>query len=67
MLFELKILIICSVFLYLINYFQKKYNFCLDAPSSKESHKILLKLNKKVPLSGSFYFIPFIFFFNISR
>ena len=62
MLFELKILIICSVFLYLINYFQKKYNFCLDAPSSKESHKILLKLNKKVPLSGSFYFIPFIFF-----
>ena len=62
MLFELKILIICLVFLYLINYFQKKYNFCLDAPSSKESHKILLKLNKKVPLSGSFYFIPFIFF-----
>ena len=62
MLFELKILIICSVFLYLINFLQKKYNFCLDAPSSKESHKILLKLNKKVPLSGSFYFIPFIFF-----
>ncbi len=62
MLFELKILIICSVFLYLINFLQKKYNFCLDTPSSSESHKILLNLNKKVPLSGSFYFIPFIYF-----
>ena len=49
-------------FLYLINFYLKKFNFCLDKISNKESHKLLLSLNKLVPLSGSFYFFPIIFF-----
>ena len=61
MLDEIKILILFSVFLFLINFLQKKYNFCLDKPSRKESHKILLKLDEKVPLSGNFYFFPILF------
>ena len=61
MLNEFTILILFSVFLFLINFLQKKYNLCLDRPSGKESHKFLLKLNEKVPLSGSFYFFPILF------
>ncbi len=61
MVIELKIFTACLIYLYLINFFQKKYNFCLDTPSSKERHKILLKLDNKVPVSGSFYFFPILF------
>ena len=49
-------------FLYLINFYLKKFNYCLDKISNKEKHKSLLSLNKLVPLSGSFYFFPIIFF-----
>ena len=61
MLDEFKILILFSIFLFLINFLQKKFNFCLDRQSKNESHKILLKLDEKVPLSGSFYFFPILF------
>ncbi|WP_435149230.1 hypothetical protein [Candidatus Pelagibacter bacterium nBUS_32] len=50
-------------FLLTLNYLLKKNNLLLDRASNKEKHKILLSLNYKVPLSGSFYFFPFIFFF----
>ncbi len=61
MLFSVGVFLACLIFLYFINYLQLKYEFCLDKILDYETHKYLLNLNHKVPLSGSFYFI-FIFF-----
>lgn len=43
-------------FLFFLFYFQKKYSFCIDIPSQNERHKLLLKPQGKIPLSGGFYF-----------
>ena len=67
MLFSSLIIIISFVFLYLINYFQIKNNFCLDESTNKESHKTLLNFEKKVSLSGSFYFLPIILYLTFDH
>ena len=56
------VLLISLIFLFILNYFFKKKNFLIDKISIKENHKKLLSLDNNVPLSGSFYFFPFIFF-----
>jgi len=58
MISSLLFFIICCIFLYFLNLYLIKFNFCLDKISKSEKHKFLLKLDKKVPLSGSFYFLP---------
>ena len=62
MIFEISLVSVSFIFLLLIIYFQKKFNFCIDEVSKNEKHKFLLSLDNKVPLTGSFYFIPVIFF-----
>tara|TARA_B110000977_G_scaffold125183_1_gene160303 strand:- start:6157 stop:7224 length:1068 start_codon:yes stop_codon:yes gene_type:complete len=60
-----------SAFLFIINFFFKKFFFCLDlSPKKKSNHKKLLSNeNVAVPLSGSFYFFLIFFaallFFNL--
>ena len=54
----------CIIFLIFLSYYQIKYNFCLDKVSHNEKHKILLELNKKTPISGSFFFLPVILYFS---
>jgi len=49
-----------SIFLIILFFTQKKYNFCIDSISRNEEHKLLLKSENKVPLSGSFYFFTII-------
>ena len=63
----LKVLFFLIPFIYLtiLNYFQKKYKFCLDQIVKKEEHKILASANNSVPLSGAFFFIPLIVLLNI--
>ena len=60
--FDILIVLIGSLYLILLISFQNRYSFCLDKISKKEKHKNLLKLNTKVPLTGSFYFLPIILF-----
>ena len=67
MLFSLNILIFASIFLFLVNFFQKKKNFLIDKITDTENHKILLNTKKKVPLSGFLYFLPIIFFLNFEK
>lgn len=62
MLLTINIILFGILLLFFINYFQKKTNFLLDRISKNENHKLLLKLNNFVPLSGSFYFLFVIIF-----
>ncbi len=62
--FDLILFLLGSLYLILLINFQNKYSFCLDKITSEEKHKNLLKLNTKVPLTGSFYFLPIIFVLN---
>ena len=55
---------ISIVYLVFLSSNQIKYNFCLDKVSKNEKHKILLKLNKQTPISGSFFFLPLILYFS---
>ena len=58
------IFIISFLWLLFLNTLFKKYNFCLDKVSKNEKHKSLLQLDYKVPISGTFYFLPIIIFLN---
>ena len=49
-------------FLYLINFFLKKFNISLDRVLESENHKLLLRSDNSIPLSGTYYFLPIIFF-----
>tara|TARA_A100001015_G_scaffold246441_1_gene282858 strand:- start:2224 stop:3252 length:1029 start_codon:yes stop_codon:yes gene_type:complete len=62
MIFKILVISISFLFLSSLVYFQKKFNFCLDKATDAEKHKNLLQLDNKVPLTGGFYFLPFIFF-----
>jgi len=55
------------LYLLCINFFFKKFNFCLDIETEAEKHKILLRKENSVPLSGTFYFLPIILilFYNL--
>ena len=55
MIFSLVVLSLSTIYLFFLNTFLKKNNFCLDKASNYEKHKILLELNDKTPLSGSFF------------
>ena len=60
--YNLFIITILFAYLYLINFFSKKYDVFIDKPSQLEKHKLLLtQKNDQTPLSGFFYFIPFVF------
>lgn len=59
---NLLVLFLSIIFLFILNYILKKNNFLIDKISINEKHKKLLSLDSNVPLSGSFYFFPFIFF-----
>ena len=61
MIYSLGSLIVCFIYLYFLNFILIKNNFCLDTVLIHEKHKLLLQLNSKTPLSGSFYFIPIFF------
>jgi len=60
---EFKILLLFSftIFITLINFFQKKFKFCLDEITMEEKHKKLLSLNSQTPLSGTIYFFSIMF------
>ena len=64
MIFSLVVLSLSTIYLFFLNTFLKKNNFCLDKASNYEKHKILLELNDKTPLSGSFFFLPIVFFIS---
>ncbi len=59
---KLLYIFIFLVYLNLLNFILKKYNFCLDKVTNKDSHKYLLNPNKKIPLSGGLYIFPVICF-----
>ena len=59
---KLLYIFIFLVYLNLLNFILKKYNFCLDKVTNKDSHKYLLNQNKKIPLSGGLYIFPVIYF-----
>ena len=79
--FKILILLLFTIILSLLNFYQKKFKFCLDHATTEEKHKKLLSLNNQTPLSGTIYFfiitsilfykdesyllIPCIFFFGI--
>ena len=60
----LSIFFISFFSLLFLNTFLKKKNFCIDKVSKNEEHKSLLQFYNKVPLSGTFYFLPIICIFN---
>ena len=64
MIFSLVVLSLSTIYLFFLNTFLKKNNFCLDKASNYEKHKILLELNDKTPLSGSFFFLTNCFFIS---
>ena len=53
---------IATIYLTTLNSLQKKNKFCLDRVSSGEKHKILASFKKRIPLSGSFFFLPVFFY-----
>ena len=59
---KLLYIFIFLAYLNLLNFILKKYNFCLDKVTTKESHKYLLNSNNKIPLSGGLYILPVIYF-----
>ena len=58
--------VILVIYLLLVNFFLKKYNFCLDKESPAEFHKSFARKGNLIPLSGSFFLAPLIplFFFE---
>ena len=64
MIFSLIVLFISIIYLFALNFIQKKNKFCLDHASKNEKHKTLLELNKQTPLSGRFFYFPIIFFLS---
>ena len=58
MILVLLIISIFSIYLFVINYFLKKFNFSLDIETVEEKHKSLLRNNSSTPLSGTLYFLP---------
>ena len=60
--FKIIYIVLFVTFLYLINSFQKKFNFCLDKISNVNSHKHLLNKSSNIPLSGSFFIFPILFY-----
>tara|TARA_Y100000591_G_scaffold324265_1_gene343375 strand:+ start:95 stop:1123 length:1029 start_codon:yes stop_codon:yes gene_type:complete len=62
----LNIIIFFGLLIYLLflNLNQIRFNFCLDKSSSTEKHKLLLELNNKTPISGSFFFLPLILYLS---
>ena len=60
MIFNLSISFVFILYLIVINFFFKKFNFGLDVESEKEKHKSLLRDNNSTPLSGTLYFLPVI-------
>ena len=60
MIINIIVLFIAISCLLLINKIQLEKNFCLDQVSSKEKHKYLAQTSNKVPLSGTFFFLPII-------
>ena len=60
--FYLFIIILTIIYLFVVNFTLKKLNICLDKEANNESHKSLLRKNNSTPLSGTFYFLPIIFF-----
>tara|TARA_B110000259_G_C14022125_1_gene403407 strand:+ start:1220 stop:2251 length:1032 start_codon:yes stop_codon:yes gene_type:complete len=60
--YKLFITAILFTYIYLINFFSKKYDIFIDKSSVTEKHKLLLtQKNDQTPLSGFFYFIPLVF------
>ena len=59
---KLLYIFIFLAYLNLLNFILKKYNFCLDKVTTKDSHKYLLNSNNKIPLSGGLYILPVIYF-----
>ena len=64
---KLLYIFIFLVYLNLLNFILKKYNFCLDKVTNKDSHKYLLNPNKKIPLSGGLYIFPVIYFYFMTN
>ena len=62
MILSLIFLLIAIIYLTTLNTLQVKTNFCLDRISSGEKHKLLARLKKDVPLSGSFFILPILFY-----
>ena len=62
----MNLILISALYLLFLIYFQKKYNFCLDKISSNEKHKALLQTNNSTPLTGSFFFIPVVFYLSLN-
>ncbi len=67
MILSLIFLLIATIYLTTLNTLLVKTNFCLDRISSGEKHKLLARLKKDIPLSGSFFILPvffYLFFFE---
>ena len=66
---SLNLLLIFLLFLLTLNYLLIKFNICIDKSLKKTPHKLLLKLNHPVPLSGTIYFalISFFVFLNFNN
>ena len=58
---NLNFIAIFFIFLLILNYILIKFDFCIDRTLKKDSHKLLLRLNHPVPLSGTIYFISITF------
>ena len=52
------------IYLFFLNLNQIRFNLCLDKSSNTEKHKLLLELNNKTPISGSFFFLPLILYLS---
>lgn len=58
----ISIAVISSIYLFLLNYFLKKFNFLIDKNIKTYSHKRFVnKQNNLVPISGGIFIITFIF------
>ena len=60
------IILFLAIFLFIINIILKKFNISLDKISVGEQHKSLLRSNESTPLSGTYFFLPIVFFFIFS-
>ena len=61
----MNLILIGTLYLTFLIYFQKKYNFCLDKITSNEKHKVLLQINNSTPLTGAYFFVPIVFYLSI--
>lgn len=50
------------IFLFIINIILKKFDISLDKISVVEKHKSLLRSDNSTPLSGTYFFLPIVFF-----